>query len=133
MIKLEVSSDGFNLSADTPITVYVAEGTEGGIIVDVYEGIGADKTLGVVGSYDTINMHHLDNKSWSDTPSYTSDEYAARNDGVCPQCANSNINSVGGFDGNSQRVVCLSCNASWTDTYLLTGYNDLEVKSGEEN
>ena len=58
------------------------------------------------------------------------EEYAATGYGYCPVCRGEQLDyGVPGFDLKyvSQRATCLSCEAEWTDLYVLEGYIDLDV------
>lgn len=59
----------------------------------------------------------------------TSSEYAAQGGNKCPACGSGDLD--GHFievDGRQawQPVDCRACGASWVDTYMLTGYANLE-------
>ena len=60
----------------------------------------------------------------------TDAEYVATLGTRCPvcQCTHFDGGSVE-IDGAtaSQEIWCMNCGASWTDTYTLTGYTDLDT------
>ena len=66
-------------------------------------------------------------------PSVDEDKYVKYRGSVCPNCTSRTIESKGSLQWDSDRVWqeirCLSCNATWTDTYILTGYDLFEVPS----
>lgn len=63
------------------------------------------------------------------SPKYTPAQYAQERGSICPNCGSDEI--LGGpvdidSGGASQRCDCTACDASWTDVYVLAGYEDLE-------
>ena len=54
--------------------------------------------------------------------------------GLCPVCRSSDITGYSievDAGGASQEITCEECGASWSDTYKLTGYTDLEIAESE--
>ena len=54
--------------------------------------------------------------------------------GHCPFCGSEDIEGDGvdvDGDGATQEVSCSSCEASWYDTYQLTGYRTINVPNAE--
>jgi hypothetical protein len=73
----------------------------------------------------------IPNAQWSpSTGAMTDAQYSTRGGCHCPSCGSSAGISGGQLevDGGTawQRVECSECEASWSDTYTLTGYSDLE-------
>ena len=61
-------------------------------------------------------------------PIITPKEYIEFGSNICPSCGSSDIE--GGLvevdsGGAWQDVSCPTCEATWTDTYALTGYSEL--------
>tara|TARA_Y100000310_G_scaffold329265_1_gene398764 strand:- start:837 stop:1046 length:210 start_codon:yes stop_codon:yes gene_type:complete len=60
----------------------------------------------------------------------TDAEYVEASGCRCPACGSDEIESTAGVevDGGyaSQEVGCLACPAVWYDTYILTGFDDLD-------
>lgn len=54
---------------------------------------------------------------------------------ACPACGSEEIIGDEGpeIDGPHawQEMSCLQCNATWIDTYELTGFMNLEIESGD--
>ena len=61
----------------------------------------------------------------------SSDDYVALKGFHCPVCNSTRIKAVTDLDVNGetcwQEILCTSCDAVWTDVYLLTGYEDLRI------
>lgn len=60
----------------------------------------------------------------------TPEQYAEDNGTRCPCCGGAQLS--GGFveieaGAASQGISCDDCGAEWTDTYVLTGYRNLEA------
>lgn len=64
-----------------------------------------------------------------------SKEYASQGGVYCPVCGSEDIE---GYDTEFdigmawQNCTCAACKSEWTDTYTLTGYDNLEEVSGHE-
>jgi transposase-like protein len=58
------------------------------------------------------------------------EEYVQHGGLKCPSCGAGNVEGQKGveIDGGTawQSVSCTDCDATWTDLYTLTGYDDLE-------
>jgi len=60
----------------------------------------------------------------------TEEEYAKKDGMVCPVCHSRNISSDAIQTSDSELtadVSCLDCEATWTDSYKLSGYSNLTV------
>lgn len=70
-----------------------------------------------------------------EAPALSSSQYARKGGIVCPNCEDDGIRG-GAYHGDAgdvwQEVACPACQASWLDTYRLTGYVDLDVPATEE-
>lgn len=64
----------------------------------------------------------------------TDDQYVAVDGLKCPNC---HKDTIEGDSWNSeaghawQDCSCLTCGATWNDTYKLIGYDDLDLDNGE--
>ena len=60
----------------------------------------------------------------------TSEEYVKTGGLLCPVCGGSTLESTSAMqvdDGVAwQEIVCVDCESTWTDTYTLDGYSNLE-------
>jgi len=62
----------------------------------------------------------------------TDEQYVIHNGNLCPNCRSRNINA---FPPETQdfgidvRTECECCGATWTETYSLIGYDNLEIPS----
>lgn len=68
---------------------------------------------------------------WSPaTGTMTDAQYVARRGSGCPSCGSVSVRSAASPvvepGSAAQKVECSQCGATWTDTYALTGYSDLE-------
>ncbi len=67
-------------------------------------------------------------------PSVTASDYL-QNCNCCPTCGDSDIegDNVSLEEGlASQPIMCLSCDASWRDVYVLAGFDQLMVETPSE-
>lgn len=64
------------------------------------------------------------------TERLTPDEYVEDHGAFCPVCQSNDLLG-GAFEADVncawQRITCNSCGATWNDTYVLTGYDNLEI------
>lgn len=69
-------------------------------------------------------------------PKLSGDGYVKVKGYKCPVCESQNLTTHGnvecGDGGATDSIECLSCNATWTDVYVLTGYSKLEVPDVSE-
>ena len=59
-------------------------------------------------------------------------QYLAFEGSRCPNCESTHIMAEP-FEEASQSVICRACGATWRDTYILTGFMDLEIENDEED
>ena len=62
------------------------------------------------------------------------DEFVKQSGGRCPNCRGGQIEGKGfDYDGGAvwQKVICSDCQAEWTEVYDLARYQDLTVKTAQ--
>jgi transposase-like protein len=62
-------------------------------------------------------------------------QYRKEHGARCPNCHSNNISGNGAEETGDDAtmyvpIICKSCNATWTDTYRLTGYVELKTVEG---
>jgi hypothetical protein len=65
----------------------------------------------------------------------TSEKYVANSGIICPVCHSDQVNGSSlevDAGGSYQPCECESCGSTWTDTYELKGYENLDAKYKEE-